>query len=264
MKTLIKKMKNILLLILLVTVPVVKGITQCWLSQLSQDIKASQDGSEFKGFIKNNAEAFDTYRTLVIAKGLSSELRNDTEILKYVLELKRDSKFIESIGGENGLINFLKTASKEDILARVLANGALRLFTDVDAFKAAIAKGENVFYVGKHSDISPRPTGVQSHHGVNSVWMKNRYSNYSMDNAPSVYMINDPNHNATRGVFNTWRSEIAKSQGVSISNIDYGSLTENDILKLAERQFDAADVPKIVRDEYYTRWKDYSSKLTKK
>lgn len=75
-------------------------------------------------------------------------------------------------------------------------------------------------------------------------------------------MLNEPNHNATRGVFNTWRSETAKLQGVGISEIDYAKLTKDDILKLAGRQFDAADVPKIVRDEYYKLWEEYLNTLT--
>jgi hypothetical protein len=142
-------------------------------------------------------------------------------------------------------------------------NGAgNRFFSSIDDFKDAIARGENVFYVGKHTDITPRPTGVQSHHGVNTVWMDAKYSNYSMNNAPSVYMLNNPNHNATRGVFNTWRSEIATQQGVSIANVNYSLVSKDEILKLAERQFDAADVPRIVRDEYYKLWDDYLNTLT--
>lgn len=40
-------------------------------------------------------------------------------------------------------------------------------------------------------------------------------------------------------------------------------LTEDDVLKLAERQFDAADVPRIVRDDYFNRdyAKEYFSHL---
>jgi hypothetical protein len=90
------------------------------------------------------------------------------------------------------------------------------------------------------------------------------YSNYVEGNAPSVFMLNDPNHNATRGVFNSWRSEISKTQGVSVSNIDYIKITKEDILKLAEKQFDAANVPMVVRDEYYKLWEDYLKTLTKK
>ena len=37
-----------------------------------------------------------------------------------------------------------------------------------------------------------------------------------------------------------------------------------DILKLAERQFDAADVPKVVRDEYYKLWDEYLTTLANK
>jgi restriction endonuclease S subunit len=146
----------------------------------------------------------------------------------------------------------------------IVAKDGNRLFANIDEFKAAIGRGENVFYVGKHSDIIPRPTGVQSHHGVNTVWVKNNYVNYVEANAPSVYMLNNPNHNATRGVFNTWRTEISKVQGVNVSNIDYSKITKADILKLAERQFDAADVPKVVRDEYYKLWEDYLKTLIKK
>ena len=97
--------------------------------------------------------------------------------------------------------------------------------------------------------------------GSNTVWMDAKYSNYTTNNAPSVYMLNNPNHNATRGVFNTWRSELATKQGVNISNVNYTKVTKDEILKLAERQFDAADVPKIVRDEYYILWENYLKTL---
>jgi hypothetical protein len=147
-------------------------------------------------------------------------------------------------------------------LGDVVQEAGNRFFRSIDDFKDAIARGENVFYVGKHSDITPRPTGVQSHHGINTVWMDAKYSNYSMNNAPSVYMLNNPNHNATRGIFNTWRSEIAIQQGVSITNVNYSLVTKDEILRLAERQFDAADVPKVVRDEYYKLWDDYLKTLT--
>jgi hypothetical protein len=136
-----------------------------------------------------------------------------------------------------------------------------RLFESVDAFKDAIARGKNVFYVGKHSDITPRPTGVQSHHGVNSFWMKEKYSDYNPDNAPSVYMLNDPNHNATRGIFNIWKSELAKKQNVKITDVDYSKVSEQEILQLSERQFDAANTPENVRKAYYLKWNLYKQSL---
>lgn len=75
-------------------------------------------------------------------------------------------------------------------------------------------------------------------------------------------MLNNQNHNATRGVFNTWRSEIVRQQGVNITKVDYSIVTKDEILKLAERQFNAAEVPKIVRDKYYKLWDDYIKTLT--
>ena len=145
-------------------------------------------------------------------------------------------------------------------------NGAgSRLFRSIDDFKTAIAKGDNVFYVGKHSDITPRPTGVngiaESHHGVNSVWMKEKYIDYGTgNNAPTVYMLKNPNHNATRGEFNKWAAEVRAKQGTS--TIDYAKVTEQDMINLANRQFDVADVPQIVRDEYFNLWNDYKLTLT--
>jgi hypothetical protein len=143
-----------------------------------------------------------------------------------------------------------------------ITNNKIVLFTDINQFRAALARNEQPFYVGNHGDISPRPTGYQSHHGVNSVWMEKNYVGYVANDVPSVYMLNEPNHNATRGVFNTWRSEVARRQGVSISNVNYRIITEQEILLLCERQFNAASVPKIVRDEYYLRWHRYKNTLT--
>jgi hypothetical protein len=140
-----------------------------------------------------------------------------------------------------------------------------RFIRNIEDFKSAIAKGENVFYVGKHSDITPRPTGIngiaESHHGVNSVWMKEKYLDYgSGNNAPTVYMLKAPNHNATRGEFNRWSAEIRAKQGTT--QIDYSKVTNEEILNLANRQFDVADVPQAVRDEYFRLWNAYIKTLT--
>jgi hypothetical protein len=124
-----------------------------------------------------------------------------------------------------------------------------------------------VFYVGKHTDISPRPTGInriaESLHGVNSVWMKEKYVDYGTgNNAPTVYMLKNPNHNTTRGEFNRWSAEIRAKQGTS--TIDYTKVTEQDMIELANRQFNVADVPQTIRDEYFRLWNEYKLTLTLK
>jgi hypothetical protein len=204
--------------------------------------------------------------------GITGEIKVTSTQLEVVLpnsnqisEAKRLTHYAESNGVK---VNFSELKQTPNgLVAEKLAVGKVvaktgNYFKNIDEFKAAIARGENVFYIGKHSDITPRPTGVQSHHGVNSVWMERNYSNYVPDNAPSIYMLNSPNHNATRGVFNKWRAEMATIQGSS--KIDYSKITQVEILKLAEKQFDAANVPKALRDEYYKLWKEYLKTLTKK
>ena len=137
-----------------------------------------------------------------------------------------------------------KSADLTEIVKKALGkrNG---YYVDIDTFKDAVKNGEKVFYLGKHSDITPRPTGYQSHHGVNSVWMEKIYADYNPSQAPSIYMLNNPNHNATRGVFNRWRSEMLIKQGTT--TVDYKIITEAEIRILAERQFDAAQVPMDLR-----------------
>jgi len=190
--------------------------------------------------------------------------KNDEELLKqlkYLYENEPDKLNDEEVNLYFWLLCHLEMDCRDRPTSK---NGNDRLYTEIQAFKDAIARGENVFYVGTHTDITPRPTGVQSHHGVNSVWMQAIYTDYNPNQAPSVYMLNNPNHNATRGVFNKWISEIAKQQGVTKGEVDYEKISEDEIISLAEKQFDAADVPKKVRDEYYLRWREYKKSLTRK
>ena len=135
-----------------------------------------------------------------------------------------------------------------------------------EEFILAINNGEEAFYLGTHGELSPRNTFfeagvVESHHGVNSVWMEAKYSNYAQKDAPSIFMLTSPNHNATRRVFPTWRSEMATEQGVSTTKVNYSNITEKQIISLAERQFDAANVPKYIRDAYYNNWNIYKTSL---
>jgi hypothetical protein len=74
----------------------------------------------------------------------------------------------------------------------------------------AAGESEPTWLVGRHGDMpSPRPAGYQSHHGVNTVWMEENFSTSRAVDAPAVLMKNDPFHNATRGVFNRFRGELA-------------------------------------------------------
>lgn len=170
-----------------------------------------------------------------------------------------DPNLLKWKGKVLGKVDELVKATDDAVKEGIEAVGKVFL-KNIDDFKKAIERGENVFYVGKHNDITPRPTGVQSHHGVNSVWMREKYSNYGSGNsAPTVYMLNEPNHNATRGVFNKWVAEMKIKQGAN--RVDYSKVTKEEIMELANRQFDAANVPKEVRDEYFRLWNEYLETL---
>ena len=71
----------------------------------------------------------------------------------------------------------------------------------------------------------------------------------------------DPSHNATRGVFNEWRSEIAARQGTTVGGIDWTAVSPGSAWRLAEEQFAAAGTLGSVVDEYFAQWNAYIDKL---
>jgi hypothetical protein len=111
------------------------------------------------------------------------------------------------------------------------------------------------YQVGRHGDMpSPRPAGHESHHGVNSVWTEANVPGSKAADAPAVLMPNAPDHNATRGVFNRWRAEIAQRQGVSPRNVDWEKVTPGEAWRLSEEQFQATNAPAEVVEEYFRQF----------
>jgi hypothetical protein len=120
----------------------------------------------------------------------------------------------------------------------------------------------STWIVGRHGEMpSPRPAGMQSHHGVNSVWMEANIRGYDPAMAPAVLMPNVPSHNATRSVFNTMRAEIAARQGVPVTRVDWSSVSPGTAWRLAEEQFEAAQVPLLIRETYFERFNAYVDEL---
>jgi hypothetical protein len=116
--------------------------------------------------------------------------------------------------------------------------------------------------VGRHGDMpTPRPVGFESHHGVNSVWSEVNIPGYRAVDAPAVLMKNVPFHNATRGTFNRFRTEIAARQGVSPRDVDWSKVPPGTAWRLAEEQFGAARVPESFREEYFRQFNQYLKTL---
>ena len=63
------------------------------------------------------------------------------------------------------------------------------------------------FRVGRHGDMPTPRGGAESHYGILSRWMKEHYPKYNPNDAPAVLMGIE-NHNATRRVFNEWRTGL--------------------------------------------------------
>lgn len=116
-----------------------------------------------------------------------------------------------------------------------------------------------VFTVDNHGNMPSPRLGQQSHHGVMSAWMKAHHQSYDPALAPAVLMPTK-NHEATFGVYNKWRAEQTRNMG---GKFDWAKVDEPTMWKLSERLFDAAQVPRQVRLEYWTRYHAMTRKISK-
>jgi RHS repeat-associated protein len=118
-----------------------------------------------------------------------------------------------------------------------------------------------IYQVGRYGSM-PRPRGGhEAHHGLNEVWLERNFPEFDArwlrDNAPAVLMPNAPDHNLTRGVFQRWRAEIARRQGVHPDALDWTRVTPGEIWRLAEAQFNATNTPAAIRAEYWRQFNDF-------
>jgi len=134
--------------------------------------------------------------------------------------------------------------------------------TLLDEGVETVSKNGPDWKVAAHGNMpTPRPPGYQSHHGVNSVWAEANIEGYVAKDAPAILMKNNPYHNATRGLFNRVRGEIARNQGVSSRNINWNNVSPGTAWRLAEEQLEAARVPQAVREDYFREFNKYMGTL---
>uniref|UniRef100_UPI0009D66EC5 T7SS effector LXG polymorphic toxin n=1 Tax=Fictibacillus gelatini TaxID=225985 RepID=UPI0009D66EC5 len=112
----------------------------------------------------------------------------------------------------------------------------------------------------KPNDVVPyRPSNspLENHHGVMDVWAKHNVPNYVSrgGNTPTVALTKEQ-HAATKAVYREWLYEkTGKKVG---GKIDWQSVSPREIQELTERMFDAANVPKLARQEYYNSFNKYN------
>ncbi|WP_106398913.1 SpvB/TcaC N-terminal domain-containing protein [Actinocorallia populi] len=119
------------------------------------------------------------------------------------------------------------------------------------------------YFVGPHSQ-QPKPRqGTESHHGIPNELAQHLVWGFRKGASPSV-LLTAKAHNATRGATNTWRKQLdpkyrtvdPTTKAISVK----WELVARDkamVRDLAEKLFDAAEVPKEVRQEYYRQFEIY-------
>lgn len=109
-------------------------------------------------------------------------------------------------------------------------------------------------------DVVPyRPSNspLENHHGVMDVWAKHNVPNYVSRgaNTPTLALTQEQ-HNATKAVYRQWLfDKTGKKVG---GKVDWKSVSPIEIQELTEKMFDAANVPRSARQEYYKAFNQYN------
>jgi hypothetical protein len=115
------------------------------------------------------------------------------------------------------------------------------------------------YYVGLHGSMpSPRPPGTESHHGVLARLTESLFPGVSRDKMPAVLLTREQ-HNVTREVYNDWvKTEAPTFAGPNGKpRVDWNRVTTEQGEALANRMFNAANVPKEVQTEYFRQWESF-------
>ncbi|MED2864832.1 T7SS effector LXG polymorphic toxin [Bacillus thuringiensis] len=109
-------------------------------------------------------------------------------------------------------------------------------------------------------DVVPyRPSNspLENHHGVMDVWAKHNVPDYVSRgaNTPTIALTKEQ-HNATKAVYRQWLfDKTGKKVG---GKVDWKSVSPKEIQELTGKMFDAANVPRLARQEYYRAFNQYN------
>ncbi|MFP3818251.1 ribonuclease YeeF family protein [Bacillus sp. SIMBA_008] len=134
-----------------------------------------------------------------------------------------------------------------------------------------VVDGENlknqlmIFAKGSDKEVKPfdvvdyRPSNspLENHHGVMDVWAKHNVPNYVSrgSNTPTVALTKEQ-HNATKKVYREW---LYKKTGKKVGGkVNWKEVSPREIQELTEKMFDAANVPKEARQQYYNAFNQYN------
>ncbi|MCT4688501.1 hypothetical protein [Vallitalea sp.] len=106
----------------------------------------------------------------------------------------------------------------------------------------------------------PKNAPLENHHGIMYVWAKNNIPGYkSRASKSTTIALTKEQHNATKAVYRDWLFDrTGKKVG---GKVDWTKVSPQEIQKLSEDMFDAANVPQSARKEYYKEFNKYIYQL---
>ena len=99
----------------------------------------------------------------------------------------------------------------------------------------------------------PPRSGLEKHHGIMNAWAEANVPGYKTGSAPTI-ALTTPDHNLTRALYPKLVSTLPKT---STGAVNWKAVSARQAMQLSEELFDAARVPRSVRDDYYRAFNQY-------
>ena len=236
-----------------------------WIQMVRElDAATTFDGVRAAGQRYGRLVGTQTARILIL---LATAAVAEGGLIARLMKLPQATQASAALVAETGGVSLEAVGAVEDV--RVLQGGVAITVAGAANGTVTVAMATHgappssgttpKFEVRKYKDMPrPRPTGTESHHGVLDAWMRRHFPKYRTGEAPAVLMREDA-HDLTRRLFNQWKAIMREKMG---GNFDWGKVSEAEIRDLSEKFFDAAEVPKEVRQEFWKQFEQYKATLS--
>jgi len=159
--------------------------------------------------------------------------------------------FVRSADGTLGRVAKVQMVDRQQVMYNLTVAEAHTFFVGEEGWLVHNSCFGVVKYGAKAADMN-------NHHGIMDAWAAANISGYvsRASGAPTVQMGVEA-HTATTKVFRDWLTEnYGQPVGVKV---DWTKVSRQEIYNLSERMFDAAGVPKSVREQYYSALDQYTA-----
>jgi RHS repeat-associated protein len=224
-------------------------------------------GMAFNDMAKHGINACNVFQAVMAAGGIAGGLYGGLAGFSgggfgsQLAGATNQGNVILSAQGIVGNIGATAAAGIAGLVSIISGGGKGGGGSDDDVWEYTDPKTGKEYKVGPHGKMPSPRNGNESHHGVMSQWMRAIFGEkYNENEAPAVWMPK-PDHQKTFGVYSKWRTMMAQDQGVGFYDMDWTLITEAQMRQLGQEMFDGAQVPQIVRDQYWSRFNVYLNAL---